>query len=103
MRKKQKWFIFNKPEDFSGTAADNLIYSEGVLRLLQPGRKGFFRSGLMDTGEKQTQWNKLIFRCRGKAEPAVRLRFYTFEENRIVCGFGEEIPLSGLDIEKNLS
>ena len=84
MRKKQKWFIFNKSEDFSGTAADNLIYSEGVLRLLQPGRKGFFRSGLMDTGEKQTQWNKLIFRCRGKAEPAVRLRFYTFEENRIV-------------------
>ena len=29
-----------------------------------------------------------------------RITRFNPEENRIVCGFGEEIPLSGLDIEK---
>ena len=32
-----------------------------------------------------------------------RITRFNPEENRIICGFGEEIPLSGLDIEKSPS
>lgn len=95
MRKKQKWFLLNKESDFLEGVLENLVFEENALRPETPQKQGCFWTGVMDTGEKHTEWNKLVFICQGKKDLAVHLHFYTFED-KMVRTQGRELPVERL-------
>jgi phage tail-like protein len=76
MRKKTKYFILNKEEDFA--AGRGAAYSEGKLEISQG-----YLSGIFDTGEKNTRWYRISSQFALPDNSDLRISIYTAEQDEI--------------------
>lgn len=86
MRQRQKYFVFNKPEDYRRGWGDNISCTGGAIRAEDPARPGLFWSRPLDSREKETVWHRLTMESRSLGEASIRFAFYCAESRELTFG-----------------
>lgn len=75
MYTKGQYFIFNKKLDFIRGCCKNLIYQDGVLKKEDTKKSGYFLSRVLDCGERDMVWHRLVLKGAGE-NSAVKIKIY---------------------------
>ena len=88
MREAQKYFVFNKDEDFRRGFGYHTRYLGGSLRIAEgeESQGGVYCSRLLDSKEKETAWHRLIVRSESLGDASIRFNFYVSEDRDIPFG-----------------
>jgi phage tail-like protein len=84
-----KYFVWNKESDFSRGWSNNLVWSEGSLKLKSIHSAGVFFSHLLDSREKQSTWQRIRLRAKSPGDSSILVTFYASESRLIPTESGE--------------
>lgn len=77
MREPVKYFVFNKKTDYLRGSAYNIRFLEPGIAIADPENgKGVFFSRLLDSGEKKTNWHRLLVNRASYTEASIRFYIY---------------------------
>jgi len=104
MRETQKYFVFNKREDYSRGFTYNLTYLQDGLQIAADSlsQGGVFFSRLLDSREKEAVWHRLIMQSESQGDASIRFTFYVSEERLVQIG-GSERDLEDLIRDPDLT
>ena len=97
MKSKLKYFIFNKEEDFSGGCFHGVRRDCAGVRPEDSGGsgRGIWITRLLDSGEKDMEWHRLVFDMENQLPAPCTVTVYTANSLEFPCD-GKTVSLSGL-------
>ncbi len=78
MKRKLKYFIFNKEEDFSGGCIQGMSRDRDGIRLADDGGdRGVWVTRILDSREKDMEWHRLVFETVRRPDAPCTVTVYT--------------------------
>lgn len=96
MKRKLKYFIFNKEEDFSGGCIQGMSRDRDGIRLADDGGdRGVWVTRILDSREKDMEWHRLVFETVRRPDAPCTVTVYTADSLEFQRD-GRLVSLTGL-------
>ncbi|WP_130861751.1 phage tail protein [Bacilliculturomica massiliensis] len=96
MKRKLKYFIFNKEEDFSGGCIQGMSRDRDGIRLADDGGdRGVWVTRILDSREKDMEWHRLVFETVRRPDAPCTVTVYTADSLEFQRD-GRPVSLPGL-------